>query len=462
MITYLAAMISALFILIAVVFMQNNPADFLSSNPIPTIIFGDLRGYFEPCGCNPQTDLGGMKRLGGYVDLMRKQYENLEVFSVGNNFLNHSFRHEEEFIQKGLEVIAPTAMLLGLTEWTHVHELSDQQKSHYLLSHQQLKLGFKQVVQTSQSIIFGLMDHPPHIKVTASDLRAIQSIRQNSSPHQRSVLLLSTTRPAEFFQQYASSLSDFDLIALSHHQSIETQIISPPIHRPSSPWPLYTQFHPRIFQTTMASGAVITWGLSSHSSSAEPQRLSDGAELMSPSPISSNTAVSDASYVWLSQERPISSKMDSIESSYRQTKAQAFEQASRHKQSTLSESQFVGSHSCSGCHLKAYEVWLESQHQKAFETLITKESHTNALCVICHVVGLDQEGGFINETLTPHLKGVGCESCHGPRLRHIQNPRTPPDSKSSSDPWNCESCHHSPHVVNFDIQSWWEKIEHGH
>ncbi|MFN3075726.1 MAG: hypothetical protein ABT940_02370, partial [Alphaproteobacteria bacterium] len=27
------------------------------------LAFGDLRGYIEPCGCDPSTDLGGLRRL---------------------------------------------------------------------------------------------------------------------------------------------------------------------------------------------------------------------------------------------------------------------------------------------------------------------------------------------------------------------------------------------------------------
>ena len=54
--------------------------------PFPYIAFGDLRGHFEPCGCNPKTDMGGIERIGGYIDLERSRYKNLEVYSLGNNF----------------------------------------------------------------------------------------------------------------------------------------------------------------------------------------------------------------------------------------------------------------------------------------------------------------------------------------------------------------------------------------
>src|SRR5687767_2460795 len=51
----------------------------------PVLAFGDLRGYFEPCGCDPKTDLGGMSRLSGLLAREKRSHPDALVVSLGNN-----------------------------------------------------------------------------------------------------------------------------------------------------------------------------------------------------------------------------------------------------------------------------------------------------------------------------------------------------------------------------------------
>lgn len=89
---------------------------------------------------------------------------------------------------------------------------------------------------------------------------------------------------------------------------------------------------------------------------------------------------------------------------------------------------FTGSEACRSCHAAEYEVWKQSRHSHAYETL---EHHArrpagrqyDGECAVCHTVGLGYRTGFRNEQSTPHLKHVGCESCHGPGSAHVADPK---------------------------------------
>lgn len=119
---------------------------------------------------------------------------------------------------------------------------------------------------------------------------------------------------------------------------------------------------------------------------------------------------------------------------------------------------YAGSKACMSCHAEDYKIWSSTRHAKALETLEKEKHDRDPDCVGCHVVGLEHEGGFTSRAATPDLKGVGCESCHGPSAKHVQNPevRTPKKAFEA-----CLSCHDVNHSPGFDAQTYWPKIKHG-
>lgn len=98
---------------------------------------------------------------------------------------------------------------------------------------------------------------------------------------------------------------------------------------------------------------------------------------------------------------------------------------------------FLGSGACSACHSQIVAEWGGTEHAKAYETLLRK-GPVKAPCVRCHVTGYGQAGGFIDVETTPHLAGVGCESCHGPAAPHVAQPERPYGKTSLA---TCTSCH---------------------
>lgn len=444
---------------------------------VPTLVFGDIRGYFEPCGCNPSTDLGGMKRLGGFIDLLRPNYPALEILSTGNNFHSQQFRTEDQFIQQSLTNIAPTAMLFGLTEWHHQHQLTTAQRASYLLTHRHLKSrGFKSVVHTDHSVIFGLHYDPAQLIPQPDDFAFVRDERQRRQ-ELRSILLLATPYPSEFFAEFAAWLPLFDLILLSHAEPLSTTDITPPTVRPAYALPLYQELQVPIYSSPLAGAALLSMHLRTPlapaPTSSSPSLPDTLTPFGAPAPAILNLPASPSAphglavqHLWLTSTQPISDAMLPIEAAYRAHKTAEFETEAAAKLEHLTQSAYVGSASCSGCHQSAYEVWQNSAHSSAFATLVQADQHTNALCVSCHVVDLHAPGGYINTTYTPHLKDVGCESCHGPRRDHILKFHDPqlqrPADVAAKNPWDCTTCHHPPHIVDFDVDAWWQRIEHGY
>jgi hypothetical protein len=120
---------------------------------------------------------------------------------------------------------------------------------------------------------------------------------------------------------------------------------------------------------------------------------------------------------------------------------------------------FLGSQACKKCHEYEYEQWSGKAHADAFATLTKVGSDADPECVICHVVGMEYESGFITEAKTPHLKDVGCENCHGPGSEHVKSYGL----KATRQPqMSCTACHTPEKSTGFagHEEEYMQKIVH--
>lgn len=123
---------------------------------------------------------------------------------------------------------------------------------------------------------------------------------------------------------------------------------------------------------------------------------------------------------------------------------------------------YVGSEQCRWCHVVEHAEWSPNPHADAFSTLVKVGSDRDPECVICHVVGMDRETGYINEKRTPHLKDVGCESCHGPGSEHIRSNGRLPTTEPKMTCLDCHTPEHSSGYAGHEdefrekIKHWWE------
>jgi hypothetical protein len=121
---------------------------------------------------------------------------------------------------------------------------------------------------------------------------------------------------------------------------------------------------------------------------------------------------------------------------------------------------FAGSASCKRCHESQYDQWSATGHANAFAALKKAGSDGDPECVICHVSGLEYEGGFVTEERTPHLAGVGCENCHGPGSEHVLASGLVPTRQPKT---ACTKCHTPEQSGEFagHEEEYMKKIMHG-
>jgi hypothetical protein len=86
---------------------------------------------------------------------------------------------------------------------------------------------------------------------------------------------------------------------------------------------------------------------------------------------------------------------------------------------------YAGAQVCLGCHEEVHQTVLNTRHAHAWQSLKDQGQHRNPSCLPCHTVGYGLPTGFSNEVVTPNLRGVQCESCHGPAANHAANENDP-------------------------------------
>ena len=109
---------------------------------------------------------------------------------------------------------------------------------------------------------------------------------------------------------------------------------------------------------------------------------------------------------------------------------------------------YVSATACQQCHQQEYLQWSATRHAFAFETLLKKERYFDAGCVSCHTTGLGYSTGFQIGDQDSTLKGVQCETCHGPGKQHVGNPKKS-NIRSGTDTSLCLTCHDTKHSPGF-------------
>lgn len=110
---------------------------------------------------------------------------------------------------------------------------------------------------------------------------------------------------------------------------------------------------------------------------------------------------------------------------------------------------YVSATACQRCHEQEYLQWSATRHAFAYETLLKKERYFDAGCVSCHTTGFGYATGFQIGDSDSTLKGVQCETCHGPGKQHVGNPKKS-NIRSGADTSLCLQCHDTKHSPGFE------------
>ncbi len=158
------------------------------------------------------------------------------------------------------------------------------------------------------------------------------------------------------------------------------------------------------------------------------------------------------------------------------------------------EDSFAGSQVCADCHTTAFEIYEQTPHFHATDTLLHLEPprQFDPECLSCHVTGWNPqeyfpyESGFVGIKLSPLMHGNGCENCHGPAAAHVaaesgeetlsdaeieslraalrlkigENEGNVGDQKPGRVVDMCVQCHDLDNSPDFDFQEYWPQVEH--
>jgi len=122
----------------------------------------------------------------------------------------------------------------------------------------------------------------------------------------------------------------------------------------------------------------------------------------------------------------------------------------------LHKTGYSGDEFCGVCHELESTTHPFTQHAYAFDTLVKHGVARDPECVSCHVVGWGEAGGYDIEKPSPHLEGVGCESCHGRGGPHLSPGFVAGGDYAS----RCVTCHDAKHSLGFDYATFWPRISH--
>lgn len=114
----------------------------------------------------------------------------------------------------------------------------------------------------------------------------------------------------------------------------------------------------------------------------------------------------------------------------------------------------AGWQACKKCHPTQVAFYLQTDHAQAWQTLVKRDQQYNTDCIGCHVTLpsydqklTSQEALLFN--IPAKLHGVGCETCHGPALRHTLDPENIVPKKPRE--VTCRQCHTQKRDKSFNF-----------
>ncbi len=435
------------------------------------LAFGDFRGYVEPCGCDPETDLGGIKRLASFLEKEKLLSPNLFLFSLGNHiFPNKNLMDiKAPIIYDAVLFLKPKASLFNYGEilfWQNdPSQFLNKKSLNLVLSNmgeknkKKFPSQLKKIIEIDKNkFVLGYVS--PQLFNSEVFLKPISQMKlgwkklkeQKKDSHW---LLLFSGPQKELEEIYQEKI--FDEIISSNPEIWDVEPNKTEHQEESKLIRIREQGNPMIWSTPIGGQGVLRGG--SLRNKVAP--LLNDLFKKETDFISKSQNENSLIYVsWLEKKfDDLISPLDKIYKNYKKKLDRAFDEQVKKKSKNLGDSNFSGAETCRSCHAEAYKVWQNSHHAKAFATLEQKSQDKNIECVACHVLGFHDSGGFISKEKTPQFFNVQCENCHGAAQKHAKSPLT--DKPIQSDPKKaCLGCHHPPHSSSFLFETYWQKIKH--
>jgi hypothetical protein len=435
------------------------------------LAFGDIRSHIEPCGCDPRTDVGGVRRIAAAVSRYRRQFPKTVVVNLGNDIKTGDVSPAADSVKKVLSIVRPDISLVNAYEWSALKGKRSLAGVPWLLSNVDGDLK-----ETTWSLtrkvgdfeFFGYLGLVDKKLLPAGEalFKQWRKITQ-SSINSRRVLLFSGP--------------DSDLVKIVRTKFFSTIIRSSKVplnvemgdQEQKNERMLVTELGGETIWSVPFGGAGLlrlsglertllpkpVSALLQDRPKSKPPLLSDNFD--SQKTLSSITSINFVHWLRLEEESGVPAEVLNIFESLRRADRDGFAQMVTNRSKEVDKTEFIGAEACAGCHASSYEIWKKSRHATAITTLVQKNRHEDLNCIECHVLGFKAKGGYVSEGVTPKFANVQCENCHGPRRLHVQAPTKNSMQSSVMDPnKSCQECHTPPHSPGFEQKKYWKAIEH--
>ena len=451
------------------------PGGRLAAQSFAYLAAGDWRGHVEPCGCDPETDVGGIRRFADLVVKERSIRPKLSVFLLGN-ISDYEMSAEglakARLILQALKKLDTDAILFNEAEkqlWKkHASLRRGLRTLPFVLSQtsgkpEDASIADYRLLPTAMVMGFVSSDIKRETPQLPSLLKRWKSLLKRHGKSRKRIMLFSGS---ESDLKVIRSSGLFDSILRSSPESLKDWQM--PIVK--SELGLITNADDggcEVIQVPIAGRGVVRGGdlVGREAPSLKEVLGLEGGRCKnadsSPLDCSFRPTLAVSRITWLSNKYSNSPLLDKAYAEYQRGTKNLFYQWAKSREKNLKASPYAGSAACQGCHAKAYESWLRSKHSRAFQILVDQNKHQDLACVSCHVLGFHKKGGFVSLEKSPRFAHVNCENCHGPRLSHVQNPIKHKGDASHAR-GVCVSCHQGEHSPKFEFAAYWNRIKHGH
>ncbi len=410
----------------------------MAASSLSLIYSGNLDGELEPCGCSEAGDLGGLKRRATLLDQLRAENPQLVVISSGGllHVEGSGDRLKSEYILSGFKRLGYDAIGLQWRDlalgservlaaglpWVASNWRDDSLPASRLIERGGARIAFFSWLDPQQSPLQQMQgSHTPVDDDVAVLHRALRQAKADGA-----ITVLATELPLKLAAS-GLGLENVDiLIQRSAYEEYGEPFLQGKtlVLQPGSRGMRLGRV-----DLTLADGRIESWR---HAVLPMPDTIADAQKMRG----------------WYEDYNAA-------------VKAAYLKRVELRKQREQGQSPFVGEEVCQTCHQAEYKVWSGSDHAMAYDDLEAVGKSFDPACIQCHVVGFDKPGGFVDMSMTGHLMGVQCESCHGAGRAHVeaQGKAALPNSDWDKEKM-CAQCHTQPHSPGFVFDPYWRKIQH--
>ena len=419
--------------------LDHSASPSLDPREIMIVYTGNLLSELKPCGCAKEEDQGGIERRMQYIKDTRRIHPHLLLLDTGDQFKEptRQGKLKAETLLIATEKMEYDAIALGDRDMVYGSKfLKDRPKIPWIAGNliiDQFELTRSKVKSFSNGLKVGILavadpalfHNYVGLKVTDPRVTTLKLITEMRATEKPDLIVLLTHAK----QQEALTYLDLDGvdIVINGHIATESDVIDmKPIKRNEK---LFVQ------------------------SSSRGQKM---GELKVKFDIKGNKSLKH-NIVKLDSSVKFDPEMVQLYEKYNDRVEAMFYETLAGKRSGRNKSIYGGDVLCSNCHSAEHEIWSNSRHSRAYNTLRKINKAFDPECLVCHVVGFNLPGGFISELDTPDLKNVQCEVCHGPGKNHALAPKSGFGDRATE---ACINCHVKNHSPRFNYTEYWPKIKH--